>query len=430
MEFSGVVTARMHYWKGSMGILSVRVSRLLALGLFLSVLPLRGSHAQEAPFQEMARQAFSGAVQAYRIPGLVVGVTYEGKHHFYSFGVASRAGGQPVTPDTLFELGSISKVFTATLAALAEARGKLSLNDKAARYLCADACRIGDDMTLMDLATHHSGGLPLQVPDGVKNTNALIAWLETWRPPQPGTRSYSNISIGVLGYVTAKAFGMPYARAAETVLFPELGLKSTWIDVPAKAMKRYAYGYDRKTDKPVRVTPGVLDAEAYGVKSSARDMLALLDAELGNRPVSSELKAAIRRTHEGLFKTAFFTQDMIWEQYPWPVSLKTLVSGNGNAFILHPQPAEKITPALPPQQNVILDKTGSTNGFGGYVALLPGKRLGMVVLANRNYPNEARVEAAYSLIQALLAGRNQLSPKLSFNQSPIIRYDRAAAFAS
>jgi beta-lactamase class C len=121
---------------------------------------------------------------------------------------------------------------------------------------------------------------------------------------------------------------------------------------------------------------------------------------------------------------------MIWEQYPWPVSLKTLVSGNGNAFILHPQPVEKIAPALPPQENVILDKTGSTNGFGGYVALLPGERLGMVVLANRNYPNEARVEAAYSLIQALLAGRNQLSPKLSFNQSPIIRYDRAAAFAS
>jgi beta-lactamase class C len=382
----------------------MKVLKLLALGLALFGLSLKVGHAREMAFQAMAQQAFAGAIEAYKIPGLVVGVTYHGKHYFYATGVASRAGNQPVTPDTIFELGSISKIFTATLAALAEERGKLSLNDKASRYLCADACKIGDDMTLMDLATHHSGGLPLQVPDGVTDIDALVAWLKSWNPPQQGTRSYSNISIGLLGYITAKAFGVPYARAAETMLFPALGLQHTWIDVPEKAMKNYAYGYDRKTDRPIRVAPGVLDAEAYGVKSSARDMLELLDAELGGGNISPELKAAIGRTQEGRFKTAFFTQDMIWEQYPWPVRLKTLLSGNGYDFIMHPQPVEKITPALPPRKNVILDKTGSTNGFGGYVAVLPGERLGIVVLANRNYPNEARIKAAYSLIRALITG--------------------------
>ncbi|HEU0229562.1 MAG TPA: class C beta-lactamase [Burkholderiaceae bacterium] len=381
------------------------VLKSLALGLTFLALSLQSAHAKALPFQELARQAFASAIKTYKIPGLVVGVTYHGKHYFYSTGLASRADNRPVTPDTLFELGSISKVFTATLAALAEQCGKLSLNDKAAHYLCADACRIGDDMTLMDLATHHSGGLPLQVPDDVKSVGELVTWLKTWRPPQPGARSYSNISIGLLGYITAQALGMPYARAAETMLFPELGLTHTWINVPASAMKNYAYGYDRKTDKAVRVTPGVLDAEAYGVKSSARDMVKYLDAELGNGVLSPELKAAIHRTQEGRFKTAYFTQDMIWEQYPRPVSLKTLLLGNGYDFILHPQPVEKITPALPPQRNVLLDKTGSTNGFGGYVAVLPGERLGIVVLANRNYPNEARVKATYALIEALLADR-------------------------
>lgn len=52
---------------------------------------------------------------------------------------------------------------------------------------------------------------------------------------------------------------------------------------------------------------------------------------------------------------------------------------------------------------MILNKTGATNGFGGYIAMLPSEDIGVVVLANKNYPNEARVKATYSLIQALLA---------------------------
>lgn len=383
----------------------MKILKSLAFGLAFFVLSLKSGYASEPPFQEMAQRAFASAVKEYRIPGLIVGVTRNGQHYFYSTGVASRADNQPVTPDTIFELGSLSKIFTATLAALAERRGKLSLDEKAAHYLCSDTSKIGDDMTLMDLATHHSGGLPLQVPDALKSTDDLVAWLKSWRPPQPGARSYSNISIGLLGHITAQAFGMTYAHTAETVLFPEMGLKNTWINVPEKAMKNYAFGYDRKTDRPIRVTPGVLDAEAYGVKSSARDMLKLLDAELGNGKISSELRAAIHRTQEGQFKTAVFTQDMIWEQYPWPVNMKTMVLGNGNGFALHSQAVDKITPPLPPQKNVILNKTGSTNGFGGYVVILPGERLGILVLANRNYPNEARVKAAYSLIDAILADR-------------------------
>lgn len=377
--------------------------KLLACGLSFSILPLASAYANGLSFQDKARDAFASAVTAHKIPGLIVGVTRRGKHHFYSVGVASRASNQPVTPDTLFELGSMSKVFNVTLAALAEKRGKLSLDEKVAHYLCADTCKIGNDITLMDLATHHSGGLPLQVPDGVKDTDSLVDWLKGWRPPQPGTRSYSNISIGLLGHITAQALGTTYTQAVETVLFPALGLQNTWIDVPQNAMNMYAYGYDRETDDAIRVAPGVLDAEAYGIKSSARDMLKLLDAELGNVVISSELEAAIQRTQEGQFKTATFTQDMIWEQYPWPVPLETLQSGNGYEFILHAQPVEKITPALSPQKNVILNKTGSTNGFGGYVAMLPGENLGIIVLANRNFPNEARVKATYVLIEALLA---------------------------
>lgn len=375
--------------------------------VFLAALALaiasEASIAMADDFDLKAKTYFEPVKKQYDIPGLVVGVTRNGVHEFYTTGLASRADNRPVTPDTLFELGSISKIFNATLAALAEHRGKLSLNDTVAYHVCADTCAIGDKLTLMDLATHHSGGLPLQVPHSISDVNGLVGWLKDWHPLQKGARSYSNISIGMLGYISGQAMGSSYKDAVQSILFPAFGLNNTWIDVPKSKMELYAFGYDRKTNAPIRVNPGVLDAEAYGVKSSARDMLKVLDIELGNGNPPHELQKAIERTHEGQLKTEYFTQDMIWEQYPWPTDLQTMVSGNGYKFIMEPQPSEKISPALAPQKDVILNKTGSTNGFGGYIALVPKQNIGVVVLANKNYPNDVRVKATYELIKTLLS---------------------------
>jgi beta-lactamase class C len=376
---------------------------LLSLSLLGAVCIADGLPASADDFASKVEASFKPVIVQYDLPGLVVGVTRNGVHQFYTSGLASRADNRPVTPDTLFEIGSISKVFTVTLAAMAEQRGKLDLKDPAARYLCADACTLGDNLTLMDLATHRSGGLPLNPPPEMTDVNAVVDWLKTWHPPQPGSRSYSNVSIGLLGYITGKAMGSTYADAAQSLLFPALGLRNTWIAVPSDKMPDYAFGYDKDTNAPVRVAPAVLDAEAYGVKSNARDMLNLLDIELGHGRASDELRNAVMRTQQGQYKTAWFTQDLIWEQYRWPASQQAMMAGNASDFALKPQPVEAITPPLAAQKDVIVNKTGSTRGFGGYVAFVPGKDIGIVVLANKNYPNDARVKATYTLIEALLS---------------------------
>lgn len=352
--------------------------------------------------QRLAERSFSPVVEDYELPGLVVGVTHHGESYFYVTGVASREGRIAVTPDTLFELGSVSKLFNASLATLAEARGDINLNEQVFKRIPELEGTAFGDLSLMDLATHHSGGLPLQVPDSVADTDELIKWLTNWQASHPGTRSYSNISIGMLGHITAKALNKDYADAAEQDLFPEMGLNNTWVKVPEGAMGRYAYGYGRETDQPVRVNSGVLADEAYGVKSSARDMVRFLDLQLGHANASTHLTTALARTRQGQRRTADYVQDMIWEQYPWPASVEQMVQGNSYAYILEPQPMETIDPPLPPQERVILNKTGSTNGFGAYVALLPGEDLGVVVLANRNFPNEARIRATHAFIQRVL----------------------------
>jgi beta-lactamase class C len=349
----------------------------------------------------IAESSFGPIIREYAIPGLVVGVTRNGEHSFYTFGLASQADGVEVTPDTLFELGSLSKIFNVTLAALAEERGSLSLDDTVAQHLCTPPCSISGDLTLMDLATHRTGGMPLQIPDSVSSEDELVDWLKNWRPSQPEARSYSNISIGLLGYITGQAFEGGYKRAVQDVLFPALGLTNTWIDVPRVKMSQYAFGYDRKTNAAIRVNPGLLDAEAYGVKSSARDMLKVLDAELGVGNIADDLRNAVARTQEPQYRTAYFEQAMIWERYSWPVDPQSMLLGNSPEFVMSPQPTEELISTSVTEQDVILSKTGSTNGFGGYVAVVPSKNMGVVVLANKNYPNEARVKATIALIEAL-----------------------------
>lgn len=377
---------------------------LLPLGA--AVLPSsRAQAAEDAQLERLAGPLLRALMKDNDIPGLVLGVTRAGRHATVSLGVTARRQGRPVEADTLFELGSVSKTFTAALAALASLRGKLDLSAPLGTALPEVAGTPFGALAAIDLATHATGGMPLQLPDGIGSEAALFGWLREWRPAAPpqSRRSYSNVSIGVLGLVAARAFGTSFARAAEGEIFAPLGLKSTFIEVPAGAKARYAMGYN-KANAPVRVAPALLEPEAYGVKSSAADMLAFLDAQLGTAAVPAELTRALALTHAGYVETAHYVQEMIWERYPWPVGLDRLLAGNSLDMALKPQPARRLDPPLAPVPDSFVNKTGSTSGFGAYAVMLPAQRLGIVLLANRNYPNGERVKAVYALLEKLGIG--------------------------
>ncbi|QQB32607.1 beta-lactamase [Achromobacter deleyi] len=346
--------------------------------------------------------AVADVMRQYGIAGMAIGVSRDGEQRFFNYGDASRAPRRAVSSDTLFELGSISKTFTVTLAAYAQATGRLSLADSPAKWVPELQGSEFAKLTLVNLATHTAGGFPLQVPDAVQTMAQLMDYLKAWTPQYaPGTRrTYANPGIGMLGVVAARALGEPYVVAMEQRLLPKLGLRDTYLEVPPRKMPDYAQGYD-KQDAPVRVNPGVLADEAYGVKSSARDMLRFVEINLGTAPVDATLQRAIAETHTGYYQLGAITQDLIWEQYRYPVSVDDLVHGNSAKVSFETLPVQALQPPLAPQQAVWINKTGATNGFGAYVAFVPSRKLGIVILANRNYPNEARVRLALRLLKAL-----------------------------
>jgi beta-lactamase class C len=332
------------------------------------------------------------------IPGMGVGVIVDGKSYVFNYGRAAIAPDIPVTNDTLFEVGSVSKTLTATLTSLAQVDGKLSLTDRAAKYVPMLRGSAFGDLSLINLGTHTSGGLPLQVPDDVQNNEQLIRYLKDWRRPHaPGTiRTYSNISIGMLGVIAANAYGTDFVPLMEQRILRPLELDGTYYNVPASKMHDYAEGY--RKGAPIRMTPGVLWQQAYGVRTTASSLLRFVAANMNLLALDPALQRAITDTHTGYFKTASFTQDLIWEQFPEPVTLQMLRDGNAATMLLDPHPVTPISPVEKPREDVWINKTGTTNGFGAYVAFIPARRCGVVLLANENYPIPDRVATAYSIL--------------------------------
>jgi beta-lactamase class C len=257
-------------------------------------------------------------------------------------------------------------------------------------------------VTLLDLGTHTSGGLPLQVPNEITNDEQLMRYFQSWKPTYaPGSyRTYSNPSIGMLGVITAKSMNQDFVELMQGKLFPALGLKHTWQNVSNDQMDHYAQGYT-EADVPIRMTKGILGAEAYGVRTTASDLLRFVEANMKMVALDQEWQRAIIDTHTGYYRTGAMTQDLIWEQYSCPVALKGLLEGNSPEVSTKPNPTFKIDPPLPPQDDVLINKTGSTNGFSTYVAFVPARKIGVVLLANKRFPNEARITVTQEILAEL-----------------------------
>lgn len=222
-----------------------------------------------------------------------------------------RADGPEVDADTLFEIGSITKVFTGILLADAVLKGKAVLDDPISKHLPADL--LSDDsplqaVTLLDLTTHTSGlpRLPGNLDRGGDPADPyahydearLYAYLKGFQSSDfkdRGKTSYSNLGVGLLGHLLERVSGKPYEDLVKEMIFEPLGMRDSFVQrkpgvIPADRENRFATGHSGGKEVPHWHIDALAGAGA--IVSSARDLARFAQAHWSEK-TPADLRAAM-----------------------------------------------------------------------------------------------------------------------------------------
>ncbi|ENW46489.1 ADC family cephalosporin-hydrolyzing class C beta-lactamase [Acinetobacter baumannii] len=377
-----------------------KISCLLLSPLFIFSTSIYADNTpKDQEIKKLVDQNFKPLLEKYDVPGMAVGVIQNNKKYEMYYGLQSVQDKKAVNSSTIFELGSVSKLFTATAGGYAKNKGKISFDDTPGKYWKELKNTPIDQVNLLQLATYTSGNLALQFPDEVQTDQQVLTFFKDWKPKNPigEYRQYSNPSIGLFGKVVALSMNKPFDQVLEKTIFPALGLKHSYVNVPKTQMQNYAFGYNQE-NQPIRVNPGPLDAPAYGVKSTLPDMLSFIHANLNPQKYPADIQRAINETHQGLYQVNTMYQALGWEEFSYPAPLQTLLDSNSEQIVMKPN---KVTAISKEPSVKMYHKTGSTNGFGTYVVFIPKENIGLVMLTNKRIPNEERIKAAYAVLNAI-----------------------------
>jgi D-alanyl-D-alanine-carboxypeptidase/D-alanyl-D-alanine-endopeptidase len=304
------------------------------------------------------------ARDARRHVGVAVGVLRGEANWTMRSGMAG-AGGPSRAANTIFEIGSVTKVFTATLLAAMVEQGLVALDDPVQRYLPVgvDLPVRGRRITLADLATH-TAGLP-RLPHGFflrslrhrRNPYAwftvgdLYAGLPATRLREPGGRPcYSNLGYGLLGHVLALRAGRGYEQLVQERICGPLGLEDTGVSVSAAARGRFAQGHDRR-GRPVPHWDLPVLAAAGGLRSTVADLLSFLRLQLGEGDAALARAAALTQTTRSRHRGVPF--GLGWTRLP--------LLGSEHELLFH---------------------NGGTGGFRSFVGFVPASATAVAVLSN------------------------------------------------
>ena len=270
---------------------------LVALGLM--------SGAQAGVIPDRLAKAVQDRVDAGTYPVMVIGMIDGDKTEVRAFGLLP--DGKAPDGDTVFEIGSLTKTFTATLLADAVTRGEVSLDDPVAKLLpdFTIPSRGSKQITLGDIADQHSG-LP-RMPDNFHPADPgnpyadydaakMKAFLATYALPRnPGAAyEYSNLGFGLLGQALAASAHSDYATLLRRRILEPLKMNSTGIAFTAAMCAHLAPGHD-ETGKPAEQWDLGAFAGAGAIRSTVNDLMRYLRANMGVD--KTKLSAAMQLAH-------------------------------------------------------------------------------------------------------------------------------------
>ena len=330
-----------------------------------------GTIRSNNPLTTAQDKAVDSAALTYmrRLPpvGLSIGILRDGKTWFYGYGETVKGNGTVPDAGTLFEIGSITKTFTATMLGIAVGEGKLKLDDPVNKYLPDSIPTLqynGKIATIRTLSNHTSGipRMPGNFQQTVKNgkdpyasysTRDFYSFLHDLKlGREPGSQfEYSNAAAGLLGTILQKLYGKSYEELLFSFIAGPLGMADTRVTIRPVDSARFASGYNEQGvyNGPWNLSPPF--AAAGAIRSTARDMLKYAAAEIGTPGVPGPLAKAMQLTHVVTFDGGGNRIGLGW----------IFLRSEGNEILFH---------------------NGGTGGYRTYIGIDVQKKTAVVLLSN------------------------------------------------
>ena len=335
----------------------------LAIPMMLLAAAARAQSAAP-PDTEIRRILVQRVDERHQAVGMVAAVIEPSGTRIVAYGKPAKDDARPLNGDTVFEIGSITKVFTALLLADMAQHGEVKLDDPISKYLPEGVKapqRNGKEITLEELATHTSGlpRLPNNMaPKDFANPYAdysaekLYAFLSSCQLPRdPGEKwEYSNLATGLLGQLLALRAGKGYETLVVSRIAAPLGMASTRITLTPEMKERMATGYNASLE-PTRLWDFQALAGCGALRSTTNDLITFLAANLGYKksPLQPAMAAMLEVRIPG--PALNFQQALGWH----------IMQHNGRDLFW---------------------KDGGTYGFASFVGFDAKAKVGVVVLAN------------------------------------------------
>jgi CubicO group peptidase (beta-lactamase class C family) len=327
--------------------------------------------------------ALESALAETATPGAAVGLLREGEEHVAGFGVTSVESPLEVTPETLFQIGSITKTFTGTVAMILVERGELDLDAPVRRYL--PKLRLEDEqvaarVTMRHLLTHTAGWVGDWFADHGNGDDALERMVaDLARLPQltplGDVWSYNNAGFYLAGRVIEVVTGESYEQVVGDLLLEPLGLDQTLIFAEDVMTRRFAVGHHRNDSGPPTVARpwaiGRAHHAAGGLSSTVRDLLRYARFHL------SEGESILTRASLDELRRPSVRAESIfgWVGITWSVDDATGVR--------------------------VVSHGGGTNGQVSWLAFLPEQESAFAIVTNHQRGGEVIAAAKAVLLEAV-----------------------------
>ena len=348
------------------------IVRVICFMFLLSAFPFRA-----------AAEDFTNAIRAFlqqrvevekRDVGMVIGIVDEQGVRIVGCGKLNDKTNREVDGDTLFEIGSVSKTFTALLLQDMIERGDMKLDDPVAKYLPAWVkmpTRNGKEITLRQLVIHTSG-LP-ENPDNLGptwadyTTDQLYAFLSSYKlTNDPGAHyQYSNLGASILGHVIALKAGTNYESLVVNRICRPLEMNSTRFTLTPELKARFTPGHNQFGDAFWNESRSPIFFPQGGLRSTANDLLKYVSAYLGLTPTS--LTPLFEKAHEFHVQSGIPTQNL----GSWVVQ----TDPQGRKFVFH---------------------AGDTAGYSTFVGFDEARHRGVVILCSTSDPED--VDGIFALL--------------------------------